>query len=86
VALSQFIQHRTTRYTHLLRIEYCVYYDKFYQNIYANGVATAQDATGTVAISAYNNATQRDNIFNQTDFLQLEYMGSKTRIPRRGGI
>ncbi|HEV7928952.1 MAG TPA: TonB-dependent receptor, partial [Nitrosospira sp.] len=44
-------------------------YDKFYQNIFANGAATAQDATGTVEVSAYNNATQRDNIFNQTDFL-----------------
>ncbi|PTR08936.1 catecholate siderophore receptor [Nitrosospira sp. Nsp5] len=44
-------------------------YDKFYQNVFANGPATAQDATGTVAIAAYNNATQRDNIFNQTDFL-----------------
>ncbi|WP_256324112.1 MULTISPECIES: TonB-dependent siderophore receptor [Nitrosospira] len=44
-------------------------YDKFYQNVFANGPATAQDATGTVAIGAYNNGTQRDNIFNQTDFL-----------------
>ena len=44
-------------------------YDKFYQNVFANGPATAQDASGTVAIAAYNNATQRDNIFNQTDFL-----------------
>ncbi|MEO6823197.1 MAG: TonB-dependent receptor, partial [Nitrosospira sp.] len=44
-------------------------YDKFYQNVYANGVATAQDASGTVAISAYNNAMQRENLFNQTDFL-----------------
>lgn len=44
-------------------------YDKFYQNIYANGVVTAEDASGTVAISAYNNATQRENLFNQTDLL-----------------
>lgn len=44
-------------------------YDKFYQNIYANGVATAEDATGTVAISAYNDATKRENLFNQTDLL-----------------
>jgi len=39
-------------------------YDKFYQNIYPGAV----NATGTqVAISAYNNATQRENFFNQTD-------------------
>lgn len=39
-------------------------YDKFYQNIFPGAV----NATGTqVAISAYNNATQRENFFNQTD-------------------
>ncbi len=44
-------------------------YDKFYQNVFAGGAASAEDATGTIAISAYNNATQRNNIFTQTDFL-----------------
>ncbi|MDL1867046.1 TonB-dependent siderophore receptor [Betaproteobacteria bacterium PRO4] len=44
-------------------------YDKFYQNVYANGVATAEDATGTVRLSAYNDTTRRENIFNQTDLL-----------------
>ena len=44
-------------------------YDKFYQNVFPNGPATAEDASGTVNIAAYNNAQQRDNIFNQTDFL-----------------
>jgi len=39
-------------------------YDKFYQNIFPGAV----NAAGTqVAISAYNNATQRENFFNQTD-------------------
>lgn len=39
-------------------------YDKFYQNVYSGAV----NAKGTqVAISAYNNATQRENFFNQTD-------------------
>jgi catecholate siderophore receptor len=39
-------------------------YDKFYQNVYPNEV----NKTGTqVAIAAYNNATQRENFFNQTD-------------------
>src|SRR5882672_739327 len=41
-------------------------YDKFYQNVYPGVV----DATGTnVQIVAYNNAMQRDNLFNQTDLL-----------------
>lgn len=44
-------------------------YDKFYQNVFASGQATAEDATGTVSIGAYNNATKRENIFTQTDLL-----------------
>ncbi|SEJ19631.1 TonB-dependent receptor [Nitrosomonas eutropha] len=44
-------------------------YDKFYQNVYAGGQATAEDATGTVNLSAYNNATRRKNLFTQTDLL-----------------
>ncbi|MCX7220323.1 MAG: TonB-dependent receptor plug domain-containing protein, partial [Burkholderiales bacterium] len=41
-------------------------YDKFYQNIFPDSV----NAAGTsVALKAYNNATQRDNFFNQTDLM-----------------
>jgi catecholate siderophore receptor len=41
-------------------------YDKFYQNIFPDAV----NAAGTsVALKAYNNATQRDNFFNQTDLM-----------------
>lgn len=39
-------------------------YDRFYQN-YVPGVVTANKAS--VSISSYNNDTQRNNIFNQTD-------------------
>ena len=39
-------------------------YDKFYQNVFPGAVNV--DAT-TVSLSGYNTATQRDNIFNQTD-------------------
>ncbi|WP_232298012.1 TonB-dependent siderophore receptor [Nitrosospira sp. NpAV] len=41
-------------------------YDKFYQNVFSSGQVSS---AGTVPIQAYNDATQRDNIFNQTDFL-----------------
>ena len=42
-----------------------VHYDKFYQNVYPG---SAVDATGTqVNLAAYNNATERGNLFNQTD-------------------
>ena len=39
-------------------------YDKFYQNIFPGAVNAAGNQ---VAISAYNNATERENLFNQTD-------------------
>lgn len=39
-------------------------YDKFYQNVYPN---SAVGSDGRVEIAAYNNATQRENLFNQTD-------------------
>nr|WP_295105935.1 TonB-dependent siderophore receptor [uncultured Caulobacter sp.] len=39
-------------------------YDKAYQNVYPGAVNAAGTA---VSLSAYNNATQRENLFNQTD-------------------
>ena len=49
-------------------------YDKFYQNSYPGG---ALNASGTqVALSAYNNATQRRNVFNQTDLIATMSTGS----------
>ncbi len=41
-------------------------YDKFYQNIFPGAVTSNGQS---VAISAYNNATQRKNLFNQTDLV-----------------
>lgn len=41
-------------------------YDKMYQNVFPSSV----DATGTqVTLAAYSNATQRRNLFNQTDLV-----------------
>ncbi|MDH5480506.1 MAG: TonB-dependent siderophore receptor [Nitrosomonas sp.] len=40
-------------------------YDKFYGNVYANGAFNGS----TLALSAYNDSTSRENVFNQTDFL-----------------
>lgn len=39
-------------------------YNKFYQNVFANGAVTP---ASTVRIEAYNNATDRQNLINQTD-------------------
>ncbi|PWF39436.1 TonB-dependent receptor [Massilia glaciei] len=42
-------------------------YDKFYQNVYASSsVSTTND---TLTLAAYNNATGRSNLFNQTDLM-----------------
>lgn len=48
-------------------------YDKFYQNVYPGAV----NAAGTsVSISAYNNGTQRDNLYNQTDVITAFQTGA----------
>ncbi|MEA3193042.1 MAG: catecholate siderophore receptor [Betaproteobacteria bacterium] len=43
------------------------YYDRYYQNVYPG---SAVDAAGNLTLSAYNNANQRTNFFNQTDLIQ----------------
>lgn len=48
-------------------------YDKFYQNVYANGSVTN---AGLVKIEAYNNTDERTNIFNQTDLTTKFTAGS----------
>jgi catecholate siderophore receptor len=48
-------------------------YDKFYQNVYPSD---AVNAVGLAPISAYNNATQRQNFFNQTDLNITRSTGS----------
>jgi catecholate siderophore receptor len=56
------------------RIRYAVY-DKFYQNVFPGAV----DAAGThVALSAYNNATDRRNVYNQADLVLSPRTGSVT--------
>lgn len=47
-------------------------YDKFYQNVFPGAV----NAAGTqVSISAYNNGTDRRNLFNQTDVILRQQTG-----------
>ena len=41
-------------------------YDKFYQNVFANG---GLNNLGQVSLGAYNNSTARENVFNQTNLL-----------------
>ncbi len=58
-------------------------YDKFYQNVFASGPAHGNGSTqfGTVALGAYNQGTQRTNLFNQTDlFYSLTTGGVKHKL------
>lgn len=48
-------------------------YDKFYQNVFPGAVSGSGT---TVSISAYNNATDRSNLFNQTDVIVSRATGS----------
>ena len=60
-----FEQRIGARVTIRNRVNYAAY-DKFYQNVYPTGVG----ASGTsVSVSAYHDATTRQNVFNQTDLV-----------------
>ncbi|WP_198341590.1 TonB-dependent receptor [Perlucidibaca aquatica] len=48
-------------------------YDKYYQNVYANGSVSGANM---VALAAYHDDTQRQNVFNQTDLLVRATTGS----------
>ncbi|BCT67947.1 TonB-dependent siderophore receptor [Nitrosospira sp. NRS527] len=77
-SLNSLIEHRFDNNLKVRNRTRYASYDKFYQNVFAGSAASAEDATGTVAISAYNNATQRQNLFTQTDFLyNLDTWGVK---------
>ena len=51
-------------------------YDKYYDNVFANGAATAQ--TGTVALSSYADATQRESLLAQTNLVADVALGAMT--------
>ncbi|PZQ33379.1 MAG: TonB-dependent siderophore receptor [Stenotrophomonas acidaminiphila] len=63
-ALTARIRHEFSPQVTLINQTRLANYDKFYQNVFP-GAYTA--ATDRVAISAYNNLTERKNILNQTD-------------------
>jgi catecholate siderophore receptor len=60
-----------------------VRYDKFYQNVYAGSTVNA--TTGRLDLSAYNNATRRANLFNQTDLTGTLSTGPLTHTLLFGG-
>ena len=72
LAFNSMIDHRfDSGFTLQNRTNYTTY-DKFYQNIFAN----SQVFSGLVSLGAYNNATTRENVFNQTNLLYSFNTGS----------
>ena len=54
-------------------------YDKFYDNVYANGAATS--VNGTVALAGYADATQRESLLAQTNLVaDLALGGTSHRL------
>ncbi|MFH1869850.1 MAG: TonB-dependent siderophore receptor [Pseudomonadota bacterium] len=62
--LSAVLDHDFANGSHIRNSLRITHYDKFYQNVFANGAVTG---AGLVNISAYNNTDKRTNVFNQTD-------------------
>ena len=70
--LSASIDHRVSERVTLRNRTGYARYDKFYQNVFPGSV----DAAGrNVSISAYNNATDRENAFTQTDLVVMQQTG-----------
>jgi len=72
-ALTAAIDHKFAGTTFLRNRTRIAGYDKFYQNVYPS---TAVGADGSsVSLAAYNNATERQNFFNQTDVNLTAFSG-----------
>jgi len=65
-AISMHVDHRFNEHFKFRNRVHYAKFDKFYQNIYANGSVSEAD---TVKLGAYNDETDRENFFNQTDLL-----------------
>lgn len=63
-AATALIEHATTSGLMIRNRTRFVHYDKFYRNVYPGAVNAARTQ---VSLSAYDHATTRGNLFNQTD-------------------
>jgi catecholate siderophore receptor len=66
-AFSALIEHETAGGLTIRNRTRYADYGKFYQNVFPSGAVDT--ATGLVNIGAYNNATERENLLNQTDLV-----------------
>lgn len=60
-------------------------YEKFYQNVFANSAWNGTPG-GTIALGAYNQHTDRESIFNQTDVTTTVNMGRFVRHTLLAGV
>lgn len=67
LSLNSFIEHKFDSGVTLQNRTNYALYDKFYQNVFANGGLRV--ATNEVSLGAYNNTTDRENVFNQTNLI-----------------
>lgn len=72
-AFNALIEHKFNNNVTLRNRTRYADYDKFYQNVFPGAVSGGGTA---VAINAYNNATKRENLFNQTDLTFTANTGS----------
>tara|TARA_R110002073_G_scaffold335567_2_gene527903 strand:- start:861 stop:3311 length:2451 start_codon:yes stop_codon:yes gene_type:complete len=72
LSFNTFIEHKFDIEVTLHNRTNYAQYDKFYQNVFANSAVFAD----LVSLGAYNNTTDRENVFNQTNFLYSLDTGS----------
>ena len=63
-AIYAVVEHELGRGMQLRNTTRATHYDKHYQNVFAG---SAVNTAGNLTLSAYNNANERTNLFNQTD-------------------
>lgn len=66
LSFNSFIEHKFDSGVTLQNRTNYATYDKFYQNVFADG---GLNNRGQVSLGAYNNTTARENVFNQTNLL-----------------
>ncbi|MDV6342259.1 TonB-dependent siderophore receptor [Nitrosomonas sp. Is24] len=67
LAFNSLIEHKFDNGITLQNRTNYATYDKFYQNVFANG--GLDNVLNEVSLGAYSNATKRENVFNQTNLL-----------------
>ena len=66
-SISMLVEHRFNKMLTVRNRTHYAKFDKRYQNVYAS--SAVNPATGMLSLSAYSDETDRENFFNQTDFL-----------------